>query len=263
MSLNDHFDEIYCINLAKDTQRLTRFYKMADGLDFSFKRIRAIDGSTDISVKMIYSLLPKNAHARFANCRGQIATGMSHVKAIKDAKARGYEKILILEDDVIPDASFSEIMKDFYFPDNWSFIYLGGNVHSRSHHLTKFDDFFNNTSDVAGVYACAIHSSSFDQCISMIESNRGEASDRCLSKIHKKNKNNTFILNKNAFWPNVWSSNLRKPSSIIDGFKYLRKISGGKLVALNSDYMPPDLVEKIKTTMTQEMQLQMLQKNNK
>ena len=106
-SLNSFFDEIYCVNLNKDTGRLHRMRKISSNFNFEFTRVPAVSFHGDV---------------------------------------------LLMEDDILPNKDYEELIRDFYFPENFKFVYLGGNRDGRYSSLRKFDETFDRSDNIAFRY---------------------------------------------------------------------------------------------------------------
>jgi hypothetical protein len=113
--MNDYFDHIYCINLDKRTDRWEDCVKQFKKHNLTVERFSAIDGSI---VENPTSLLP-----------GEYGVLSTHIELIKDAKSKGYNNILILEDDV----EFIDNINEYFssiknqIPNDCIMLYLGGN----------------------------------------------------------------------------------------------------------------------------------------
>lgn len=138
MSLNDFVDKIYCINLDKRTDRWERCQKIFQINNLNVERFSAVDGSKlDLNGS---KLLP-----------GEIGVIRSNLGVIKMAKENKYKSILIFEDDVELCDDFNDLFESYIkqVPNDWSFIYLGGN------HVGSYSHITNNVAKIN--YSFAIH----------------------------------------------------------------------------------------------------------
>ena len=130
--LNDFFDKIYCINLDRRADRWAEASAEFDKFNLTVERVSAVDGSALNLSDIKMEVLKKESMAAACGC------SLSHIKAIQDAKQKGYSKILILEDDVVFRENliqrFEQDIKDL--PDDWDMFYLSGNNLSQDS-LTK------------------------------------------------------------------------------------------------------------------------------
>ena len=138
--LNEFVDQIYCINLERRTDRKEIFLKKlteeaetsTDNLTF----IKAIDGTTIPNEDMA-----EEFHAGWPHyTKGAWGRAVSHINAVKDAKEKGYKKILIFEDDVTFINDFKTNYKLFYDnqPGEWDTLWLGANFVSRPRVLNDY-----------------------------------------------------------------------------------------------------------------------------
>lgn len=115
MKLNDFFDNIYCINLDKRSDRWEECLAQFEKHNLTVERFSGIDGS----------MIENNT--KLAD--GELGVLKTHIELIKDAKEKGYKSILILEDDV----EFIDNLNEKFFsiknqiPNDWIMLYLGGN----------------------------------------------------------------------------------------------------------------------------------------
>lgn len=113
IKLNDYFDKIYCINMDIASDRWNLCLEQ-------FKKY-------DIDVERFSAIVPNNGNNGLL--KGEIGVLRSNLEIIKLAKENNYKNVLILEDDF-------EFIENFNFlfdeqikqvPENWDFLYFGGN----------------------------------------------------------------------------------------------------------------------------------------
>lgn len=116
--LNNYFDRVYCLNLEKDKDRYKNMEKVFDYLKLNVKRWV---GTTPILFN-VYSNITKTITPNYLACLN------SHLSIIEDALNDGLEKILILEDDIIPikalNTKFQIMMEKNEIPNDWDMLYL-------------------------------------------------------------------------------------------------------------------------------------------
>lgn len=111
------FDQIYLINLERRKDRLDSWlrenHSVIDGLN-NFKIIKAIDGKT----------LPENKH--WASNMGALGCLETHLTILKEVLEKGYQKVLIFEDDFKFDNKFEEIFVKGWnsLPPDWDMLYF-------------------------------------------------------------------------------------------------------------------------------------------
>ena len=147
-------DKIFIINLDERTDRIKKAIKELKSFNVQFDKIERFSG---IVPKLVD--IDKNIYKNFRvdlgkNVESYIigATGckLSHLEVIKIAQERGYENVLIFEDDFYMTDDFLMNLNDFIKKvkdlPRWDVLYLGGNNKSQeiSNYCipTKFDKVF-------------------------------------------------------------------------------------------------------------------------
>lgn len=138
-SLNSFFDHIYVITLQRATQRHENIKKDLAGLNYSFffgadKNDFSID---QLKQDGIYDEVKAIRHHRYNKpmSAGQIGCSWSHKLVHMDMLQKGYEKILVLEDDV---TAISEGLNEFdhiiqELPPDWELLYLDYAKNEKEH----------------------------------------------------------------------------------------------------------------------------------
>lgn len=111
--LNKYFDKIYYINLDRRQDRRKACEEQLAKYNITAERVTAFDtASLGIS--------------------GAIGCHKSHVEVLKDAYKNGYNKILLLEDDIVFTKDFDNF-SSIPSPDSfhWEMLYFGATVMKR------------------------------------------------------------------------------------------------------------------------------------
>jgi GR25 family glycosyltransferase involved in LPS biosynthesis len=120
MNINEYFDKIYCINLPERKDR----WQQCEG-EFKKHNINVVryDGKRG---QQTGRLTP-----------GEVGLILTNIQILQEAVANNYEKILIMEDDVVFVDDFNKKFEEKigFLPNNWGTIHLGGNHHF---HMGKF-----------------------------------------------------------------------------------------------------------------------------
>ena len=122
MSLNTHFDHIYCLNLLRRPDRKEQAQEQFNKYGVEVEWFPAIDG--------------KEVIAQYPNVRlnaGELGIVLSNIEILKDAKAKGYKTIAVIEDDIVFGGEMERI--DTYFnwlPQDWQAIYLSSNANTHN-----------------------------------------------------------------------------------------------------------------------------------
>lgn len=104
MRLNDYFDNIYIINLDKRQDRWKHCEEQMAKHGFTAERFKAIEATQMI--------------------KGWQACTLSHIAVLEDARQRGFERVLVLEDDFVFCDDFNGIFTAKY-SNAYEVLYLG------------------------------------------------------------------------------------------------------------------------------------------
>lgn len=128
--LNSFFDHIYLITLERETERQQKIAEKLEGLNYTYyygvdKKELTLD---DLIEKKIYDeqkAILMHVDDKPMNT-GQIGRSWSHRLVYEDMLKNGYNKVLILEDHIVPNkeglALFEEMLKEL--PESWELLYL-------------------------------------------------------------------------------------------------------------------------------------------
>lgn len=172
MSLNTYFKNIYCINLDR---RLDRWLKFIDECKKhsieNVTRISAIDGDK----------ITNNSNL----LNGELGILLTHYNIIKNAKNNNLENVLILEDDVVFQddlKKIDEIMS--LIPNDWDFIYFGGN-HTYGDIPVKINDKILKLNNTVSLHCVAINNTVYDSILNLLPKQEIQV-DGYYSKLHKE-----------------------------------------------------------------------------
>lgn len=156
MTVNDYFDKIYYLNLAKDKDRNQHILDQFAKYDITnFERIEGI----------VYDDVPEGHLWRNFNIDrltkgyvlGALGCRATHIKAVQKAKEDGHKKILMFEDDIKILSNLNNILVNNIqqLANGWDIMYFGG----------KIEPNFRN--QIVGAYAYGLKSNLFDNIIYM------------------------------------------------------------------------------------------------
>lgn len=129
--LQQYFDKVFIVSVPRFTDRHKQLEKHLEGLSFDFfwgadklkldYAIAKKDGTYDEQVAQKLQRQGKALNL------GEIACSLSHRMVYKEMVKHNWQKVLILEDDILPlynnlpqlPAALNEL------PDNWELVYLG------------------------------------------------------------------------------------------------------------------------------------------
>jgi len=149
--INEFFDNIYCINLDFRTDR--------------WAECEAEFAKHNINVERFSAFTPSDINFDIGVKAGEAALIMTHGKILQDAKEKGYNKILILEDDVEFADDINECLLEI--PENWDIVYFGGNHHfGKPSPITEKIAVANKT---LAMHCVAINSTIYDRMLEKID----------------------------------------------------------------------------------------------
>lgn len=200
VSVNQIFDQIYVLNLDRESHKYDIIKTKLDQLKIQHIRFCAIDGeSLDFD--------GSNFITGQGDIENKYAFGclLSHIHIIKDAKNNGYNKILILEDDVMFCDNFLARLQDIKKIKEWNLLYFGGSQHNWNN--IKYFDGFYHAQNTSGTFAYGVNKSMYDEIINFCTN---KTIDFNLSQLQQKYKE-CFVFYPNICIADVSSSSIRKP----------------------------------------------------
>lgn len=129
--LNNYFDHIYILSLKRATDRHEHFKNELNGLDYN---VYYGQDKNDYDVEALKSSRIYNEAQARNNHRlgrpmslGQICCSWSHRLIYEDILKNNFDRVLILEDDVVIDKENALLLPDVFaeLPPNWELLYLG------------------------------------------------------------------------------------------------------------------------------------------
>lgn len=184
-TINIEYEQIFVINLGKDIDRKEKMIKQFKNQNINnYEFIEGIDGNNEIIAKQ-YSMIKNNTNIV---SKGHYGCLLSHIKCIELAKKRNYKGVIIMEDDIILNNNFTEILKNIKIPQS-DILYLGG--------ITKeikllLDGYYYHNS-IMGAYSYYIQYPMYDVLLDYLQSYM-----ECVDISYVKNiqiNNNCIILN--------------------------------------------------------------------
>jgi glycosyl transferase, family 25 len=151
--LNQFFDHIYVITLQRAVERHENIRKNLDGLDYEFfygadKKDFSVETLEQEGIYDKQKAIELHRYNKAMN-GGQIGCAWSHKLVHQDMLDKGYEKVLILEDDVSVNPKGLQLFHDIIreLPPNWELLYLdhakntgagiGGTIKRSFYHVLK------------------------------------------------------------------------------------------------------------------------------
>lgn len=168
LTIDTFFDKSFYINLAEDVKRSENMLQQFKDFNINnVERIEAIKLKELPGPEKYRNFIKRDEKYLF----GQLSCRLSHLKCIQLAKERGYEKVLIFEDDAYflqnPNMLLNENRRQL---DEWDMLYFGGLV----------EPYYRN--QVVCAHAYAVKHTQFDDIINMAEAS-GMEMDNFYAKI--------------------------------------------------------------------------------
>lgn len=150
--LNSFFDKVIVLTIERNKHRLNVIDEVLQGLDYEVfvgvdgkdLNLHKLQESNQVSnnIDEIYA----DTNIQYLNMASppihinQVACAMSHVEIYKYLLTKGWKKVLILEDDVIPVEQNLKYLEQTLksVPSNWEILYLGYMLNNNFSFLGNF-----------------------------------------------------------------------------------------------------------------------------
>jgi len=231
MLQTDFFDHVYLVNLrqhigcrVKALAHLKKYgisptvFEASDG--YMPPLLTRYDAYSEqelgsLSYFTHFNQLEINRNKRFIESAGAFGYIDTYIRILKDAKLKGYQSILVFEDDVLLSVDFNERLKTFCstLPNTWKFISLGASQYnwgSVDMEQARSRGFYTPKQlDTCGSFAIAIHSTIFDELIHFQSHFEAPFDHIPLGEIYNNYASDCFVVYPNIVMPDVRSSSIR------------------------------------------------------
>ena len=135
---------------------------------------------------------------------------------LKDAQKKGYNRILVLQDDTIFCDNFCTVFKEKVLQVNhdWKLLYLGASQYDWSSVKIIDKNHYNTIGNTDGAFAVGIHNSVYEELLENITDFNVPFDSGPLWNIQKKYPNDCYVIYNNIIIADVRSSDLRKSRNI-------------------------------------------------
>lgn len=146
--LNEYYDHIYVITIKPAARRRQILKESLQGLDyqFFFGADKADFSVQELKEKGIYDEVASMRHHRYGKqmLPGEVACAWSHRLVFEDMITRGYEKVMVFEDDVLPNPEAVHLIPDILksIPDDCEFLYWGWAKNGNLNFSARIKQFF-------------------------------------------------------------------------------------------------------------------------
>jgi len=232
--LNTYFDHIYVVNLKQKIKDRLTISKHLKSYGINFEVFNAINGYEGEAYKtwQKYTQRSLGSFERYKNFKdreiklgrgliespGAIGYIYTYLEILEDAKNKGYERFLILEDDILLDYEFEEKFKNFTrnIDNNWKIILLGASQYGwdginekesleKGYYLPRRID--NCTT--CGSFAVAFHESVVDEMITAASSFEAPFDHLPLGELYERHIDKCFVAYPNIVIADVSDSTIR------------------------------------------------------
>ncbi len=201
--LNKYFDKIYYINLERRPDRNEQCIEELNKYNINAERFDAVD------YKKLNLKLP------WMGCL------LSNLEVIKHSKEKGFNSILILEDDILFNDKLEELFNEYItqVPDNWDMLYLSGNHNQHcGYHSNYISENVIKCTLTYSTHSFAIKSSVYDLIIDYLTNNQTQPVDVLYT--HIQNICNAYSLSPGLTSQRVGFSDIE--NKIVDYTKIIK-----------------------------------------
>ncbi len=223
--INEYFDKIYVLNLDRRPDRWEKMKKELDRLGiYNYERFSAVDGmhSPHYQEWRHYSKMPLSRHELMRYRRkavgspGSWAILKASYRMLRDAKQRGFKRILVLQDDLLFHKNFiAEFAK---VPDlvkkDWKMLYLGATQHNWAR-ILKSRGFYFPAGTADGAFAVGLHCSIFDELMKEIIKFNMPFDSGPLRTIQERYLYDCYVIDPNLIIADIRDSDLRHSRDLV------------------------------------------------
>lgn len=198
MEINKFFDNVYCINLERRLDRRTEVLEELEKHAISGELVEAVDGQLyDFSeYPHVFSSGTGHDLEHGGICKNIAGLAKTHELILKDAIGMGYDRVLILEDDVEFDedlsSKFNKVVAEL--PEDWDMLYLGS---QNFIDLPKpYSTLLGKTCNTLGLHAVGINSSAYQTLLDSIDFKYPVD----INYMEKANSMNSFVVLEQIAW---------------------------------------------------------------
>lgn len=189
--LSEQVDKVYVINLDERTDRLSEVTSELGKLKIDFERFSAVNGKNLTDPKPGHEKSHTNSKSWNKNSLALVRTT---INIIEDAKSKGYESILILEDDV----EFRDTVQSLFnraksqLPNDWEMFFFGifNKVKPR-----RYSSLLAKVNGGVCCHAYMIHSRVYDVYLDALKKEDKPIDVVTMEDIHPRGKTFSFLSN--------------------------------------------------------------------
>lgn len=222
--LNTLVDKIYFINLEERTDRLHKILKQFNQFNITnYQRIVGINGYNPE-----YSLLWKQLFIksnRKITSPGVLGYLLSIKKVILDAIEKNYNRVLLLDDDILIHNNIINLINNItIIPNNWVLLYLGCSQLKNWNKINIIKNcYYDPKSSCDGSFAIIITSKIFKELIELIDNCLLPFDTGPLRTINSRYPNKCWAFYPNLIIADVRDSNIRTEGGNHYMYQFSRK----------------------------------------
>lgn len=230
--VHDIFDQVFLINLERDKTKKIKTYHALKKHGITPLIWKAADGYTDLNLKSYQKYLKikigKTHDPRLSNMElegnlkiidspGAWGILKSYQTILEHSIEKGYEQILILEDDIILDNSFENKFQAFHqnIREDWKIIQLGASQHNWSkvdlEEANKKGFYLPQYGETLGAFAVGLKRDVLNLFLNQIKLMDSPVDVGPLGEIFDKYRSQSYVVFPNLIIPDVTSSGIRDP----------------------------------------------------
>jgi GR25 family glycosyltransferase involved in LPS biosynthesis len=200
--LNEDIINGFYLNLDKREDRRNQMEKMLSKTKHNIIRFQAIDGDELNSFGDFKGTIKGSENKQYA-------TYLSHLKMLEESKKNGWDKVLILEDDITIANDFDKRLSYQlgFLPEDWKIIYLGFNGQPDTN-LDKVNKWVYEVKNVFGCFGMLINGNFLEELIDIIKTNNVAIDEIIRTNVLPKYKCYSFIpflLYVNDDYSDLWN----------------------------------------------------------
>ncbi|QBY03541.1 glycosyltransferase [Thalassotalea sp. HSM 43] len=231
VTINQTFDHVYMVNLKDKVENRLKVAQHLTSRDIDFEVFEATNGYKGEPLEVFekykqkelgtLSMFPEfndlevKRGKGFLESAGAVGYIFTYLRIIRDAKANGYKRILIVEDDVLLtenfDIEFSKFMDSTN--DQWKVLQFGASQYNWD--SVDINDAYNKgyysprRLHTCGSFAIGLDHSIFDELIELQEAFEAPFDHISLGALYEKYLGECFVAFPNIIMPDVEDSSIR------------------------------------------------------
>lgn len=214
LHFNTFFDKIYVLNMLTRTDRWNKMKRaMAKHDVYNAQRFLGLNGNQEphYGEWKSYIKTVKN-RKKCIKYQGSWAILKSMKLMLLDAKKNNYDRILVLQDDLMFHKNF---LAEFqlittFIPPTWKLLYLGASQHIWTHVIHHHSGRYYHPNGYAeGAFAVAINSNCYNELLEQIELMQLPVDSGALCHIQRTYRDDCYVVTPNLIIADIRDSDIR------------------------------------------------------